>query len=354
MLPRKLFENWNSTRYIDNTGSFIEDSDGAQIVNTLSFNSGGAFSTLDGYTPKNKKMFTAPFNWVYLVSSDGQVMPLRPEYLSNRSSVSLKNYHCITGVPEARVVLQGYQGETEASEYYFAYTDFPQFSYAVDGYKAWVASGGEKRLDLGVSQTTRAQELQQSQTKFNAGINLVKDVGQIAGGYTSVMTSKSSAGVFSGLGQMGSGAINGVSDVGNAYYQLEASQQTIQFANENADLERSIAKTLPNTIHGIASNTSLLGANNITIKCEQRCVNSNIAKTIDDYFTMYGYAQNTVAIPNMNARPHFTYVKTIGCKVNGGAPTNDINKIQSIFNSGIRFWVNASEVGNYNVNNAPV
>lgn len=354
VLPKKLFENWNSSRYISNNGEYINDGDGTQQVNTITFNSGGAYSTLDGYSPKNKKMFTAPFNWVYLVSSDGQVMPLRPEYLTNRSSVSLKNYHCITGVPEARVVLQGYQGETEASEYYFAYTDFPQFSYAVDGYKAWLASGGDKRLELSVSQTTRASELQQSQTKFNAGINLVKDVGQVASGYVGVMTSESSRGVLSGVGQMAGGVVNGVSDVGNTLYQLEASQQTIQFANENADLERSIAKTLPNTVHGIASNTSLLGANNIVIKCEQRCVNYNIAKTIDDYFTMYGYAQNVVATPNIHARPHFTYVKTIGCKANGGAPATDIDKIQAIFNSGIRFWVNASEVGNYSVNNAPV
>lgn len=346
ILPYKLFKDFHATKYIEGVGGegMHTNDDATQHDSHFDFTTSGAFTDLDGYIPKNKKMFTAPFNWIYLLSTDGQFLPLRPEYMGNKNSVRLQNYHCIVGVPEARLVLQNYKGETECSEMYIAYSDFPQLSYAVDGYKAWLASGGERKLDLGVSQVTRQQELAQSQTKFNATLSAVKDVGQVAKGVTQLGKEKTRA---TGVENILGGVVSGVSDIGNAIYTLEGSQQTIQFANENADLQRSIAKNLPMTSHGTCSNTALLGANNIKINAEQRCVNANIAKTIDDYFTMFGYAVNEVKKPTLHNRSRYTYVKTIGCKVNGGAPTEDITKIESILNSGCRFWADHDHVRDY-------
>ena len=361
VLPYELFKDFNATRYRASGEGIVEDSDGHQNVLDIELSSANAFSSIDGYIPKNNKLFTAPFNWIYAVSTDGQIVPLRPEYMNNKNQIKFKNYHCIVGVPEARLVLQNYRGLTEDSECYLSYTNFPQFSYAVDGYKAWLASGGEKTLELSTSQVQRREELAQSQTKFNFGMQSVKNYAQIAKGGVQLSNglfsddrATSSRGIQHGAGNIVEGAYNQVENIGDTYYSLENSKMTIQFANENADLQRSIAKTLPSAIHGMCSNTSLLGANNVKIKCEQRCLNSDIAKTVDDYFTMYGYAQNIVAIPNLHARPKFTFIRTIGCQVKGGAPSDALAKIRKIFDSGIRFWVNASEVGDYTVNNAPV
>lgn len=359
VLPARMFSPFNASCHISYNavsalGYDINFSDnGDADPENYSFSTGNAFTSLDTYVPKNKKMFTAPFNWVYLTSSDGQNMVLQPQFMSDRNTVTLKNYHCITGVPEARFVLQGYKGQQECPEYFINYSDFPQLSYAIDGYKAWLASGGERRLDLSVSQTTRSQELMQNQITQEKWINTGKNVFDMG---TTALGMMEGGGLVSKASQakMAGNAIgNEISNQVSAYYNMERSKQAIQFANEDADLARAIAKTLPSVNHGSASNTSLLGANNIYIRAEQRCVNRNIAKTIDDYFTMYGYAQNIVATPNIHARPKFTYVKTIGCKVNGGAPDESITRIQNIFDNGIRFWVNASEVGNYSVNNTP-
>ncbi len=360
VLPARMFSPFNASchvsyRPVSAQGFDINFNDnGDADPQDYYFSTGNAFTSLDTYVPKNKKMFTAPFNWIYLTSSDGQNMVLQPQFMSDRTTVTLKNYHCITGVPEARFVLQGYKGQQECPEYFINYSDFPQLSYAIDGYKAWLASGGERRLDLSVSQTTRSQELMQNQ------ITTMRDLGRMRAGMDIGMGALRMAygnplkgDLDKGAGQAINGVMSAAENEVNAQYNLEKSKQTIQFANEDADLARAIAKTLPSVNHGSASNTSLLGANNIYIRAEQRCVNRNIAKTIDDYFTMYGYAQNIVATPNIHARPKFTYVKTIGCKVNGGAPDESITRIQNIFDNGIRFWVNASEVGNYSVNNTP-
>ena len=86
---------------------------------------------------------------------------------------------------------------------------------------------------------------------------------------------------------------------------------------------------------------------------EEKCITKNYAMMIDDYFTMFGYAIKQVGTPNMNARPYFTYVKTIGCTVHGNLPSDDGAEIESIFDRGVRFWKNHSNIGNYSLNNAP-
>ena len=78
---------------------------------------------------------------------------------------------------------------------------------------------------------------------------------------------------------------------------------------------------------------------------------------------MYGYQTNRVKIPNINAREHYTYVKTCGCNIVsgkenendvivGGLPTDDLHKIVSIYDNGITFWKNGNNIGNYSLDNS--
>ena len=69
---------------------------------------------------------------------------------------------------------------------------------------------------------------------------------------------------------------------------------------------------------------------------------------------MYGYKTNRVKVPNIHARQRWTYTKTIGCNVKGECPVKHLEKIISIFDNGITFWVNPSEVGNYSLANPTI
>ena len=77
-----------------------------------------------------------------------------------------------------------------------------------------------------------------------------------------------------------------------------------------------------------------------------------IAKTIDNYFTMFGYKVNTLKIPNVRNRPHWTYIKTRGCNIKGSMPVDDIATIEDIVDNGITFWRNINEVGDYSLDNS--
>ncbi len=80
-------------------------------------------------------------------------------------------------------------------------------------------------------------------------------------------------------------------------------------------------------------------------------IKEEYAKSIDSYFDVYGYKVNEVKIPNFNTRRNWNYIKTIGCDFTGEIPQEDLQKIKNIFNNGITFWHNANNFLNYTVNN---
>ena len=83
-----------------------------------------------------------------------------------------------------------------------------------------------------------------------------------------------------------------------------------------------------------------------------RCsITKYYARMIDEYFTMFGYAIHRVKIPNRNGRPHWNYVKTIGCNIVGSVPADDMRKICNIYDAGVTFWKNGDEIGNYSLDN---
>ena len=83
-------------------------------------------------------------------------------------------------------------------------------------------------------------------------------------------------------------------------------------------------------------------------------VRREYAEIIDDYFDMYGYATKRVIVPNINSRPQWNYVKTIGANIFGNIPADDLKLIKDIFDNGITFWKNGDNIGNYSLDNRPV
>ena len=85
------------------------------------------------------------------------------------------------------------------------------------------------------------------------------------------------------------------------------------------------------------------------------------AEMIDDYFSMYGYAIKKVKIPNISnasdafIRPIWNYIKTGNCVVHStgnpnssvGLPAGAEEEIENIYNHGITFWNELSNIGDY-------
>lgn len=70
-------------------------------------------------------------------------------------------------------------------------------------------------------------------------------------------------------------------------------------------------------------------------------------KAIDAYFDRFGYAVNTLKVPNTNTRPFWNYVKCAEAHVDGDMPANYRADIESMLNSGVTFWNPSRTIGDF-------
>ena len=273
----------------------------------LYFDNFNGSTSLNGYVPKNKKLYNSPYSVFEVVLSDGQKCVLQPEMIESSPRPYVQIFSNVSPNPSMLVVPHNYKGDSIAWDKSMSMNAFPQVAVSIDGYEAWVASGGldNWRLDM-------------YKNAFGDSLGMVGSA-----------LNRNAQGVASG-------AISTVADIGQSIIDI------------------NIAKSLPSEIKGSVNTTPLTAYSRLQVLVKRKSLKSDVIKTIDNYFTMFGYKVNKIKTPSRRNRPHYTYVKTRGCKVVGGAPSDAIERIQNIYDNGIRFWVSASEVGKYTtINNSP-
>ena len=117
-----------------------------------------------------------------------------------------------------------------------------------------------------------------------------------------------------------------------------------------AQIERQ--KMLPDVVNMGSSNATLLGYNLVDDNIFTRySIKYQFAEKIDKYFDMYGYLTNTLKLPNLNNRPNWNYIKTIGANILGNLPQLDLAEIKQMFDNGVTLWHNTNTFLDYSQNN---
>lgn len=276
--------------------------------------------SLDGYAPRNKKLYTYPYNFMQVSTPDGNSLSLRYEF-NPQSAITGKIYTTMTQPVSATFKPTNYKGcdidDCEA----ITLTNYPQCSWNTDAYGSWYAQnsltsivGAIKKADQTVT-TAFIQDAtgRVSNTTLGEGLLSVADRGTIQGG-------------------MIVGALERIGNLMTGTY--------------TASISADIAKG------NMASANANVAHNRQTFYQGRMSVTYNMAQAIDKFFDRFGYATNTLAIPNRNGRPHWNYVKTAGCTITGSIPADDARAICHIYDAGITFWNNPSEVGNYELDNS--
>lgn len=291
------------------------------VLPTDSVSFGINVSSLDGYVPRNNKLFTSPYNLLTVTNHSGGVAEYKCEQFADPKTATFT----IKGVPVSTPVINcypvRYRGLNEDIDSGITLSNFPQVAWAGDSYKAWYS---QNKGNI---------------TASTANINLS-------------MQGDALSSMVNALGTViSTSPLSGVANVGSALIGSEiAWQQHENTLQGNKDT----AKAIPHNAHGKVECESLnVGMGKVGFSFYQVCIKFKQAKIIDDYFTMYGYACKEVKLPNINTRPHWNYIQTSGCNVRGSIPNDDLQKIMSIHDNGITYWHNPSEVGNYTLDNSP-
>lgn len=274
-------------------------------------------TTLDSYTPKNNKLFTFPYNYLYVSNNAGNDVVYKYEDFTNNTP-AFNVDGAITLGCSIKLYPLNYKRKntsvwkTACYNYGIVGFKYPTCSWKSDSYTNWI-----------------------TQNSLNIGIDTAKNLITAGAGLVVASTGAFSGGVGSavGLGMMGS-AINGIA---NSITQVHE------------------ASFMPNQAKGNVNGGDVTLANSMSAFVYYKMsVRSEYAKIIDDYFTMYGYKVNSLKIPNIRGRLNWNYVKTIGCNFTGDIPQLDLEKIKKLFDNGITLWHHTNTFLDYSQSNTIV
>ena len=274
-------------------------------------------STLNGYTPKNNKLFCYPYNCLTISNNAGTQAEYKYEDFINNTPI----FSLVAAVsPSCSVWLfpNNYKKSSDTKGGYnwgIPVAKYPMGSWNSDMYTNWMTQNGINILGHRIDAPT-AHAIMGSGQLLAAGAT---------GQYESIGT---------GLGNM-----------------LGAVQEMYR------------ASMIPNQIGGQVSSGDVTYAyNKMSPTYYKMSIRSEYAAIIDDWFNRFGYKINRVKLPNQTGRTYWNYVQ-IGSSENIGyspstasrsVPAYSMEIINTIFRNGTTIWHNHANVGNYSLNNTIV
>lgn len=289
-------------------------------------------SSIDGYTPKNKKLLQYPFIYLGFNPQNGSQKIFRYEDFQNGTPI-FKLLSEINPNPTVQFIPQNYRGKSNDNlSDNVTMNGYPNISYKNDVFNTWVA------------QNANIVSLQMQQEQYNYEISALKG-GLGMGGSLLSMTENLA------LGDVGKVASSSGGFIGTAL-DLTALDQNHAFYIQNQMAQIEKQKLLPDNASLSGSNATLLGYNLLNYNIfTTYTIKRQFAERIDKYWDMFGYLTNKIKKPNINNRPNWNYIKTIGANIFGNIPQMDLEAIKNMFNNGITLWHDKSTFLDYSKEN---
>jgi len=326
------------------------------------------------YTPKNKKMLSYPFSSIIVTNDNGDERQyLWEEFYNKNYRFRLQGVN--VSVPTAVLTPVGYRGrDIDIGKMSVQCTDFPTAKWTEDSYLSYIATNKGAILSQG------AQALS---GMVSGAIGRPRTIGTVRGYYggdtttsygshTDIKYSRATGKpLHINRGGADTTSINPrYSLQGNIIDYVPDPGSMIGAGGSLVDMATKLADTSasPDPTYGSTNYSAIRSVNNLYgFKILEQFPRIESAKRIDNYFTLFGYAINDVKIPNIKSqpktslRPHWNYIKNIYTVI---LPFDDGNTqryvnidveegLQAIYDKGITFWLNWTEVGDYSLDNSP-
>ncbi|MBP9988956.1 MAG: hypothetical protein KBT46_05600 [Ruminococcus sp.] len=259
------------------------------------------------YSVKNKKIFTYPFTFLVVADGDGHSAEFRVEDFAHTEDTtegiefdfafSIQGF--LSASPQIALIPYNHKNLTYNTLEQMTLDNFPQCAYNIDAFVAWLAQQkGTLTVDA-----------------FTKGASMFANA------------------VTGNIGGVVSTAVGVAQEVAQIYDK----------------------STLAPQAKGKSSASISIANGNFGFHFYMAHMKDKDGLRVDNYFNMYGYKINDVKIPNTRVRERWTFTKTIGCKISGAIPQDDMNQIIKIFDTGVTFWKyrDDMDIGNYNKSNNP-
>ena len=265
-------------------------------------------TTLDGYTPVNKKLLTGDYNFLYMTNNNGANAIYKYEYFKDNERPGKAVFEENGAVcPGGSVFIHPYKYKNGTNNYSEGIpgAKYPICGWQSDVYTNWL-----------------------TQNALSIKLGVWTSAGQIIGGLTTGIAGASTEGL-----SMAAGGFNSI-------------------LHQMADWKQK--QLTPNQAEGnINSGDVMFAINKARFSIYKMTIKSEYARILDEYMSRFGYRVNDVKTPNLNSRTKFNYIKVGGMDelIHGDIPANDLEEINSIFRKGVTIFHNYNDLGNYTISN---
>lgn len=329
LLPDKVIE-----RKKPNTNTNMLYNDNTPLTTTIK---GG--TTFGGYTPKNKKLYVYPYNYIVIDNNENDSKVYKPQNITDDIlETGLKICYQASFL----------NGELVAYPVNYVGGDVSngiiknigvETAYITSAYKDWLAN----------SEIARNMAIRQH--KINSAINIVggsfgKDGSGIeTGEYQPTLTGERGDWLASSNGKLLKGTGGFVLNAAKS--TVKAMVNSYNFISDLTQQKAQMAE-IPDALKGsLDSNMSFI-TNRMGFKVMRVRVQTGVAKRIDHYFSVYGYKISDWQVPKLKVRSNWTFIKTAGCAIiPKNIPSNFEEAINRIFDNGITFWNDKTNFRNY-------
>lgn len=256
-------------------------------------------TAIDGYTPKNWKLLSYPFSFLYAHNNNGAAAVFKWEHFDGTPAFEIIGSPLPSSTYKmypSNLLAGGSEAALEDYDQALTLSGFPACAWNYDAYKSWLATNSMQTA-IGVAGGILA---------IGVGAAVGNGVA-VAGGALSVASTLAAVGAKSiqppqAQGNLNSGGANCAIKINDFFLQAKS------------------------------------------IRYDQ-------AEQLDKYFDMYGYKIGKVKVPDINNRPYWNYCQTIDVNITGPVPADDMLKLKRIFNNGCTFWHNAANFCDYSLDN---
>lgn len=290
-------------------------------------------STINGYSPKNKKLLSGAFISCYMAMF-GQELEFNPEYITG-NSVS------------AQIVVDDTSGSVGCTVTNYGNSNIANFSLvAVIPESSWAYNQYKNDYNLHSGSNAIYQERMRYQRNLNAANANVGAAQGIASTIAGIVDTINPVTWALGKGRQAVSSV--VEGAQQTYNQGAIAGWYEKGVDEISQDLAAITESYNAPATGsVATSNIYVAGKKTTLSYGYKVPPHDIIKRCDDYLTVYGYKQSTYKVPNLHARLNWTYIRTLGLRASGNFPDEDMDLIKRIFDKGIFFWSSTAIFGNF-------
>lgn len=258
------------------------------------------FGSIDGYYPKNRKLYCYPFTYFAVNNCRGSENIYRYELFRNPTDFRFNIAYAFNMDSSCNCHPMDYANIQQNWDEGIVLSDFPQCSWVGNVYANWYARNKNSiETKLGQQAVAVVSGIAMSAATMNPGpgISAINNI-------TSTLAQIGDKSLFPY--QIQGQASSGVSNVkwGRVGFEFKTYNITYEYA-----------------------------------------------EIIDNFFEQFGYKVNRLGVPDTKSRRYWNYIQTVSCCITGAMPVDHLSRIKQIYDQGVTFW-HDSDVGNYARDNA--